>query len=306
MSRVSVKKLMEHAIQHKYAVGYFESWNLESTLAVVRAAENKKSPVIIGFCGTYLGESKRKYKESITVYQAMLSQIAEEATVPVAILLNESDDEQMVMEAAKNGFDMVMFAPVFAAEADALSVQELTAVQKRIVAEAHKYGVAVEGEVGELPLFNSATGELHEGEDTDPQFCCEFVKETGVDTVAVSVGNCHLKEDGTVKINYEALKTLADKVDVPLVLHGGTSIARDDLRKASQMGVAKVNFGTGMKRAVLNVMKQYLETYDIDKMDPNDILGRGAEKDLLVLEQEAIIGYVEDTICAMNGEGQAF
>lgn len=297
---------MEHAIQNQYSVGYFESWSLESTLAVVRAAENKKSPVIIGFCGTYLGEPKRKYKESITVYQAMLSQIAEEASVPVALLLNESDDEQMVIEAAKKGFDMVMFAPVFAAEADALSLQELAAVQKRIVAEAHKHGVAVEGEVGELPLFNSATGELHEGEDTDPQLCCDFVKETGIDTVAVAVGNCHLKEDGTVKINYEALKTLAEKVDIPLVLHGGTSIAREDLRKASQMGVAKVNFGTGMKRAVLNVMKEYFETHNVDKMDPNDILGRGAEKDLLVLEQEAVIAYVEETICAMNGENKAF
>lgn len=304
MSRVSVKELMQHALENKYAVGYFESWNMESTLAVVRAAENKKSPVIIGYCGTYLGEPKRKYKESVTVYQAMLAKIAEEASVPVALLLNESDDEEMVIKAAENGFDMVMFAPVFASEA--LPLQELTEIQKRIVEKAHKYGVAVEGEVGELPLFNSATGELHEGEDTDPEICYNFVKETGIDTVAVAVGNCHLKEDGMVKINYDALKTLAEKIDIPLVLHGGTSIAREDLSKAATMGVAKVNFGTGMKRAALNVMKQYMTEHDIDKMDPNDILGRGAEKDIMVLEQEAIIKYVEETIVAMNGENKAF
>ena len=88
MGRVSVKTLMKHALEHKYAVGYFESWNLESTLAVVRAAENVNSPVIIGICGTYIGEPKRKYKESLTVYYAMLSQIAGEAKVPVALLLN--------------------------------------------------------------------------------------------------------------------------------------------------------------------------------------------------------------------------
>ena len=304
MSRVSVKELMNHALEHKYSVGYFESWNLESTLAVVRAAENVKSPVIIGICGTYIGEPKRKYKESITVYQAMLAQIAEEASVPVALLLNESDDEEMVIKASEIGFDMVMYAPVFAS--DAVPLEELAEIQKRVVEKAHKNGVAVEGEVGELPLFNSATGELHEGEDTDPEVCYNFVKETGIDTVAVAVGNCHLKEDGKVTINYDALQTLSKKIDIPLVLHGGTSIAREDLSKAATMGVAKVNFGTGMKRAVLNVMKNYMAEHDIDKMDPNDILGRGADKDIMVLEQEAVIQYVEETIRAMNGEGKAF
>lgn len=304
MSRVTVKELMEHALANKYAVGYFESWSLESTLAMVRAAENMKSPIMIGFCGTYLGEPKRKYKESVTVYQAMLTQIAEEASVPVAILLNESDDEQMVIAAAEAGFDMVMFAPIFASEA--LPLLELTEVQKRIVAKAKPLGVAVEGEVGELPLFNSATGELHEGEDTDPELCYNFVKETGIDTVAVAVGNCHLKEDGLVTINFEALKNLAEKIDIPLVLHGGTSISHADLSKAAAMGVAKVNFGTGMKRVALTAMKKYFAEYDVDKMDPNDVLGRGGEKDLMILEQEAVIKYVEDTIKALNGENKAF
>jgi ketose-bisphosphate aldolase len=304
MSRVSVKEMMNHALEHKYAVGYFESWNLESTLAVVRAAENMKSPVIIGVCGTYIGEPKRKYEESISVYQAMLSQIAEEAKVPVAILLNEADDEEMVLEAIEKDFDMVMFAPVFAS--DALPLQELTKIQKRIVQKAHEYGVCVEGEVGELPLFNSVTGELHEGEDTDPEICYEFVEETGIDTVAVAVGNCHLKEDGMVTINYAALRTLAEKINIPLVLHGGTSISYEDLSKAATMGVGKVNFGTGLKRAVLNVLKEYISEHDVDKMDPNDILGRGREKDIMVLEQEAIIRYVENTIRALNGENKAF
>lgn len=304
MSRVSGKELMQHALQHKYSVGYFESWNLESALAVVRAAENMNSPVMIGVCGTYIGEPQRKYKESLTVYYAMLSQIAEESRVPVALLLNESDDESMVVKAARTGFDMVMFAPVFSS--DALPLQELVEIQKRIVKQAHRNGVAVEGEVGELPLFNSATGELHEGEDTDPEVCRNFVKETGIDTVAVSVGNCHLKEDGMVTINYDALRVLAEKVNVPLVLHGGTSIAKEDLSKAAALGVAKVNFGTGMKRAVLRTMKKYMEEHDVDRMDPNDVLGRGADKDLMVMEQEAVILYVEETIRAMNGENKAF
>ena len=107
-------------------------------------------------------------------------------------------------------------------------------------------------------------------------------------------------------LNYEALKCLAERIDIPLVLHGGTSIAKEDLSKAAGMGVAKVNFGTGMKRAVLDAMKQYMAVHDVDKMNPNDILGRGVDKDLLVLEQEAVIRYVEEAIRAMNGENKAF
>lgn len=304
MSRISAKELMKHALENKYAVGYFESWDLQSTLAMVRAAENVKSPVMIGVCGTYIGEPKRKYKESLSVYYAMLSQIAKEAKVPVSLLLNEADDEGMVIKAAEMGFDMVMFAPVFAS--DALPLKELTEIQKRIVQKAHAGGAAVEGEVGELPLFNSATGELHEGEDTDPEVCFNFVKETGIDAVAVAVGNCHLKENGKVTINYEALKTLAEKIDIPLVLHGGTSISHEDLSKAAGMGVAKVNFGTGMKRIAVNTMKDYYAHHDVEKMDPNDILGRGAKKDIITAEQEAVIKYVEDTIRALNGENKAF
>lgn len=304
MSRVNVKEMLEHALANKYAVGYFESWNLESALAVVRAAENVKAPVIIGVCGTYIGEPKRKYKESLAVYYAMLSQIAQEASVPAALLLNESDDEEMVLQAARYGFDMVMYAPVFSSET--LSLDRLTQIQKRIVKQAHKNKVAVEGEVGELPLYNSTTGKLHDGEDTDPEICAAFAAETGIDAVAVSIGNCHLKEGGKVALNYEALKCLAERIDIPLVLHGGTSIAKEDLSKAAGMGVAKVNFGTGMKRAVLDAMKQYMAVHDVDKMNPNDILGRGVDKDLLVLEQEAVIRYVEEAIRAMNGENKAF
>ena len=109
-----------------------------------------------------------------------------------------------------------------------------------------------------------------------------------------------------VTINFEALKKLAERIDIPLVLHGGTSIARTDLGKAAALGVAKVNFGTGMKRAVLDTLKQYMAEHDVDRMNPNDVLGRGTDKDLLVLEQEAVIRYVEETIRAMNGENKAF
>ena len=259
---------------------------------------------MIGYCGTYLNEPARKYRESVTFYQAMLAKLAEEASVPVSILLNESDDEQMVIDAARAGFDFVMYAPVFGDEMPTL--QKMTEIQKRIVEAAHACGAAVEGEVGELPLFNTESGEMHDGELTDPDVLRTFVQETGVDTVAVSVGNCHLKEDGKVSIDFDAVARLREAAGIPLVLHGGTSISKEDLTRAASAGIGKVNFGTAMKRIALDVMQAYFKEHDVAHMDPNDVLGRGGERDLICRIQDAVIAYVEETIAAMNGKDKAF
>ncbi len=304
MSKVNAKQLLQHAKENKYAVGYFESWNLESTLAVIRAAEKLKSPVMIGVCGTYVGEPKRKYPESIDVYAAMLKKIAEEASVPVVTLLNESDDETMVYQAIKAGFDMVMFAPIFAS--DALPFEEQVRIQKNIVRYASACGVAVEAEVGELPLNNSATGEFHEGENTDPEVAARFAEEVGIDALAVAVGNCHLMEDGKASLDLNLLKTISEKTKAHLVLHGGTGVDLADFKKAIDLGIVKVNVGTALKRAVINATKDYFAGHDVDHMDPNDVLGRGCEMDLAVVQEAAIMNVVESYIKAFNGENKAF
>ncbi len=304
MSKVNAKQLLQHAKENKYAVGYFESWNLESTLAVVRAAEKLKSPVMIGVCGTYVGEPKRKYPESIDVYAAMLNQIAAEATVPVVTLLNESDDETMVYQAIKAGFDMVMFAPIFAS--DALPFEEQVRIQKNIVRYASACHVAVEAEIGELPLNNSATGEFHEGENTDPEVAARFAREVGIDALAIAVGNCHLMEDGKATLDLNLLKDISKRTDTHLVLHGGTGLALGDFKAAIELGIVKVNVGTALKRAVINATKNYFGSHDVDHMDPNDVLGRGCELDLAVVQEAAIMNVVEAYIKAFNGENKAF
>ncbi len=303
MSRISAKALFEDALANQYSVGYFEGWDVESCAAVVRAAENMKAPVMIGVCGTYVGEPKRQYPESLAVYAAALKKMAEEASVPVALLLNEADDEQMVKYAADLGFDMVMYAPVFAE--DKVDADQVFEIQKRISRHAHKKGAFVEGEVGELPLYTAEGCAIHGGEDTDPEECAQYVAATGIDLVAVSVGNCHLREGSPAVINHERLRQIAQVVPVPLVLHGGTSISREDLTLAASEGVVKVNFGTAMKRLVIDAAKRYYSENDTDKMNPNDVLGRGCEKDLAIIEQEVVIRYVEETIAAMNAAGKA-
>lgn len=304
MSKVNAKQLLKHAKENKYAVGYFESWNLESTLAVVRAAENLKSPVMIGVCGTYIGEPNRKYKESINVYAAMLNKIAEESSVPVSVLLNEADDERLVYQAITAGFDMVMYAPVFAEESVPLEDQLL--IQQHIVRYAEANNVAVEAEVGELPLVNAKTGEVDEGSNTDPKIAAKFVKETGIDALAVAVGNIHLMEKDKAQLDLQLLKDISESTDALLVLHGGTGLNLEDFKAAIDLGVVKVNVGTALKRASINAIRKYYSDHDVDHMDPNDIFGRGLDRDLGIVEQEAIISVVEQYIKAFNGENKAF
>lgn len=306
MTKICGKALLKHAEENRYAVGYFESWNLESTLAVVRAAEKMKSPVMIGVCGSYIAEPKRKYPEDIAVYAAMVNTIAERASVPVVTLLNESDDEGLVYRAVREKFDMVMFAPIFAA--DALPLDEQAAIQKRIVHYAHACGVTVEAEVGELPMVNSATGDVHKGEDTDPRTAADFVRQTGIDALAVAVGNCHLMEHGKASINFDLIRKIKALVkdDARLVLHGGTGVALEDFRDAVDAGITKVNIGTALKRAAVNAENDFYHTNDADNMDPNDILGRGLDADIMVRQQEPVMQVVIDYIKAFNGENKAF
>ena len=109
MALVSMKRLMDHALSNKYAVGYFEAWNMDSILAVVDAAERTNSPVIIGFGGQFIGSRKRAVKENIYHYGSLGKSIAENTKVPVALLLNEAHEIRMLINGLKAGFNAVMY-----------------------------------------------------------------------------------------------------------------------------------------------------------------------------------------------------
>ncbi len=300
MSLISVKDLYKDAKEKKYAVGYFESWSLESTYAIVRAAEKAKSPVMIGFCGAYLCNPDREYKENLNLYGSMLKEIARNASVPVVTLLNESEDLESVYGAIKAGFDMVMFVD------EKMPVDELAEINKKIVEFAHACDVAVEAEVGSLAMSDSATGAVHQGVNTDPAVAAKFVKDTGVDALAVAIGNVHLLEGKKATLDLDLLEKLADAVDAPLILHGGTGIDLEDFPEAIERGgIVKVNVGAGLKRAVINANKEYFENRDLEHMNPNDILGKGNPEDLAVCEQNALMEEVLKYIKAFNGENKA-
>jgi len=299
MALVNAKDLLQHALQNKYAVGYFESWNLETTYAVIRAAEIARSPVMIGFCGTYLENPDRKYKEDLNLHASILKEVARNASVPVATLLNETDNINMVYRAIRAGFDMVMFVD------DDMPVEQLADTQRKIVEFAHACGVAVEAEVGSLPTADNKTGEINSGNNTDPEVAARFVQDTGVDALAVAVGNIHLLEGRKAELDMALLGRLHKSVNIPLVLHGGTGIDKACFREAVEMGIAKVNVGAGLKRTVINAEKKYFLENNVELMNPNDILGKGGRYDIAIHSHDALIEEVLEYIRAFNGENKA-
>jgi fructose/tagatose bisphosphate aldolase len=200
-----------------------------------------------------------------------------------------------VRRAVTSGFNLVMPADP---EAPLAEYAERVSV---LTAFAHEHGVAVEAEVGELP--SGVTDHLQAGGSlTDPDVAAEFAAATGVDLLAVSVGNVHIKLDGSQKLDLRRLEQVRDRVPVPLVLHGGTGIAADSLREAIALGVAKVNYGTYLKQAYLAAVRTALGR---ECPHPHRLLGMGGTEDILVAGRMAVRDAVLERIGVLGCCGRA-
>ncbi len=290
---------MRHALANKYAVGYFEAWNMESILAVMDAAEQTNSPVVIGFGGQFLGSKKRKVKENIYHYGDLGKAIAQHSKVPVALLLNEAHEVSLLMNGLKSGFNAIMI------EGNGMPIHESIEINKYLVRTAHYFGADVEAEVGKLPDSDISDGTINGGEKTNVDEAIYFVKETAVDALAVAVGNVHLLENKKAELDFELITTLRKKISVPLVLHGGTGIAFEDLKEAIRLGMCKVNVGTALKRAYLDYIQSYLSDHHVEKMDPHNVIGRGGEEDMLCGAREAITDVILDFMKVLGCENKA-
>jgi ketose-bisphosphate aldolase len=267
-----MQKMLSTAEAGKYAVGYFEAWNLESMSAVIDAAEQTRSPVIIGFGGTFLFNDRRAIKENINVYGAMARAAADAANVPVAIILNEAGSVPDLIRALGAGFNAIMYMQDMK---KAPTLEHIIEVNKYIVPIAHYYGAAVEAELGELPMADIATGKLTAGETTDPEQAAYFIRETNIDALAIACGNVHLLEDKKARLDLDLIRRMKEKVKSPLVLHGGTGADEKDIKDAVKLGVSKINVGTVIKRAYIDVFKRELSGGT--KTDPHELIGGGGK-----------------------------
>jgi ketose-bisphosphate aldolase len=271
---VRAQEILTKAQKGGYAVGAFNTNNLEITQAIVAAAEELKSPVII-----QTTPSAIEYAGLEEIYTIVLTAIAN-TKIPAVLHLDHGKHFEIIKQAVDIGYPSVMI------DASILSFEENVRLVQRVVKYAHQKGVAVESEIGAIGLGEEG---VKEGETifTDPSQAAEFVKLTGVDSLGVSIGNAHGAPKGE-KINVALLKEIKSKVNIPLVLHGSSGLSTADIHHAVRNGICKINIDTNIRRTAIEAMKEEL---DKNPKDYRNVLG-GARDEVkkLVMRYIRILG----------------
>ena len=255
MPLVSMKEMLEKGKKNGYAVGQFNINNLEYIQAILQAAEEEKSPVILG-----VSEGAGKYMGGFNVVVAMVKSLMESygTTVPVAIHLDHGSSFQKCAEAIHAGFTSVMI------DASHSPIEENVAITKQVVELAHIHGVSVEAEVG--TVGGEEDGVIGGIQYADKDECKQLVSEAGVDCLAPALGSVHGPYQGEPNLGFTEMEEILNLVQVPLVLHGGTGIPTKDIQKAISLGTAKINVNTenqmAQAEAVRNVLNAKPELYD--------------------------------------------
>lgn len=254
---VNLNEVLKKAQKEKYAVGLFNTTDTDMLQAVIEAAEESNSPVILGTAEVLL-----PYGELKLIAPSVIA-AAKRASVPVVVHYDHGLTFERCLEALQLGFSSVMFDG--SAKAYGQNIEET----KEIVKIAHAFGASVEGEIGHV-------GEAAQGDEslenmyTTVAEAKEYLENTGVDALAVAIGSAHGVYKKKPKLNVERLKEIADAVSVPLVLHGGSGLSDDDFKNTIREGIAKVNIFTDLCLAGERAMKDgaekklgYLETRNL-------------------------------------------
>jgi ketose-bisphosphate aldolase len=279
-----------------YAVGYFEAWDACSLEAVLAAAEEESAPVILGF-GAMMVDGTWLDSRGVEALGAVGRSYAARSSVDVALLFNEAHTLDQARRGIDAGFNAVMIDTHSWQTEDAIvAVRELCRV-------AHQSGVAVEGELGS-PAEATAAGVDHSHASlTDPDEAARFVAETGVDCLAVSVGNVHILMDHEASIDMERLRSIHERVDVPLVIHGGTSFPPAAVPSAIVLGVAKFNVGTVLKHEFWDGLDASVRSVGTNA-DVHQLLGSHKESDVMAVAQQRMTTKVRSLIRQYGGSGR--
>lgn len=242
MSLVTMRELLQDARKRRYAIGGFNIFNFETLSAVVEVAEELKTPLVLG-----VPERLFKFVDVDTLSAAMV-RAAHKASVPVALHLDHGHSYEGIMRAIRWGFTSVMF------DGSALTLAENLKRTKEITRMAHALGISVEGELGYVSPGDD-NGEISEESMVRPEVAAEFVDKTKVDALAVAVGNNHGMYHGRPRINFLRLAELNNVANVPLVMHGGSRLSREDYRSSILSGITKINIATDMSLAAAERLK---------------------------------------------------
>ena len=257
MALVNIKEMLEKARKEHYAVGAFDASTIEMAMAIVEAAEEEKSPVIVMGLTPDLQQGNEKM---LTYWTESLKDLAKKASVPVCLHLDHARDMNFLKRCVDAGFTSVMY------DASEYPFEENVRLSKEAADYAHKYGATVEAELGHVgdgivSGVIKEDGNYDNPEDylTNPEEMKRFIAETGVDCLAVAVGTSQGVYVHEPKLDFERLELLNSISDIPMVVHGGSGTPDDQIKKAISLGVTKLNIYSEMMAAYFGTMKEELE-----------------------------------------------
>jgi len=282
MALVTTKKMLLDAQKNGYAVGAFNVENMEMVMAVVSAAEETKSPVIM-----QTTPSTVKYAD-FDYFYANVKVAAQKANVPVAIHLDHGNSFELAMKAYRTGYTSIMI------DGSHSSFEENIALTKSVVDVCKNGNVPVEAELGKV---GGKEDDLDGGDGgyTDPLEAREFVQRTGADSLAISIGTAHGVYKGEPKLDLNRLSQIREVVDIPLVLHGTSGVPDEIVTECVNRGICKVNYATDLRIAFTKGVKKVLEE-NPDTIDPKKYNSQGREE---------VKEYVKSKMIVVKSAGQA-
>ena len=280
MALVTTKEMMLDAKKGGYAIGAFNVENMEMVQAVIAAAKELKSPVILQTTPSTL-----KYAEAELFYANVKAE-ADKANVPVAIHLDHGSSFALAMKAYRAGYTSIMI------DGSHGTFDENIAVSKAVADACHAAGIPVEAELGKVGGKEDDLDGGAENPYTDPKQAAQFVKATGIDSLAVAIGTAHGVYKGTPKLDKERLSKIREAVGIPLVLHGTSGVPDADVKDCIARGICKVNYATDLRiaftKGVTRVLAEKPDTFDPKKYNA---AGREEVKKY-VMEKMAVCGSI--------------
>ncbi|WP_312414202.1 ketose 1,6-bisphosphate aldolase [Pseudescherichia sp.] len=285
MPLISLADGLKHARVHQYALGAFNVLDTHFLRALFAAAKQQRSPFIIN-----IAEVHFKYLSLDTLVEAVKYEAARHA-IPVVLNLDHGLHFEAVVQALRLGFTSVMF------DGSTLDYEENVHQTREVVKMCHAVGVSVEGELGAVGGDEGGAlyGHADEAFFTDPAKARDFVDRTGIDALAVAIGNAHGKYKGEPKLDFARLEAIRQQTGLPLVLHGGSGISDADFRRAISLGIHKINFYTGMSQAALAAVDKSMTARD-------QIYDEFAE--LMLSIEQAITDIVAEQMRVFGSEGK--
>lgn len=241
----SFKEILHDAYLNHYGVGAFNCLSLENAIGAIQAAEELRSPIIL-----QLAEVQFPYSP-IELMAPIFLELAHKATVPVCVHLDHGQSLETCAKAISLGFNSVMI------DSSSLPLAENIALTKQVVTMAKAFGVDVEAElgmVGTIGVDTPRTDDVY----TDVEESAQFIEATGIDALAIAIGNMHGKYVHTPKLNIERLKEIRQRNQLPLVLHGGSGTSLEDFKSCIHNGICKLNVATNIQLGVTEKVKQYV------------------------------------------------